>query len=234
MIEKNIFQSWHTTNLHPIVKKNINKFKNINPEYKYFLFTDKDMDNFVYKYFPGEFADCYYKLNIIVAKVDFCRYLVLYNFGGVYLDMDSNIKRSLRELIKNDDNAIISSEGNFLYYVQWALIFSKNHPILKKTIDLIIQNIKNNTYPNNIHKMTGPTVFTQAVNNIHFSLFNNNINQKEINKNTNITHLQNNIKYRFFGIDYNGFIKFKDKHNKYLYKNKMHWTKEQTIKKLLI
>ena len=33
-----------------------------------------------------------------------------------------------------------------------------------KTIELVVDNIKNNRYPHDIHKMTGPTVFTRAVN----------------------------------------------------------------------
>ena len=90
------------------------------------------MDKFVNDNFKGEIADCYNKLNIIVAKVDFWRYLVLYKYGGVYLDMDSSIERPLHELINDEDEAIITAEGNPHLYVQWALIFSKHHPILKK------------------------------------------------------------------------------------------------------
>ena len=61
--------------------------------------------------------------------------------------MDSIIEKSLDELIKEDDQAIITAEGNPNLYVQWGMIFSKEHPILKKTIELICNNIKNNRYP---------------------------------------------------------------------------------------
>ena len=80
MIEKNIFQSWYTYNLHPFIQEKIDYYKKINPEYKYQLFNDYDMDLFVNENFKGEIAECYNKLNIIVAKVDFCRYLVLYKY----------------------------------------------------------------------------------------------------------------------------------------------------------
>ena len=66
MIEKNIFQSWHTKKLHPSVQKKINNFKQLNPEYTYHLYDDKDMDDFVNEHFNGEIAECYNKLNIIV------------------------------------------------------------------------------------------------------------------------------------------------------------------------
>lgn len=71
MIEKNIFQSWYSYNLHPEIQQKINTYKLLNPDYNYFLYNDDDMDNFVNENFKGLIADCYNKLNIIVAKVDF-------------------------------------------------------------------------------------------------------------------------------------------------------------------
>jgi mannosyltransferase OCH1-like enzyme len=235
MIEKNIFQSWHTNNLHPLVQEKINFYKKINPDYSYNLYTDNDMDNFVNTHYKGEIAECYNKLNIIVAKVDFWRYLVLYKYGGIYLDMDSSINKPLNELIKDNDEAIITAEGNPSLYVQWALIFSKEHIILKKTIDLIINNIKNNSYPNNIHKMTGPGVYSDAINEVHREFFNNKIiNHKEINKNTDITYKNNNLSYRLYGIDYNDYFCFKYENSfQLLYNGKKHWREEEREKNLL-
>ena len=235
MIEKNIFQSWYTYNLHPFIQEKIDYYKKINPEYKYQLFNDYDMDLFVNENFKGEIAECYNKLNIIVAKVDFWRYLVLYKYGGVYLDMDSGILKPLDELIKYDDEAIITAEGNPDNYVQWALIFSKQHPILKRTIELIVDNIKNNRYPNNILKMTGPIVYSRAINEIHSELFNNVIiNHKEINTTTDITYKSNNISYRLYGIDYNSYFCFRYNGCEILYHNgKKHWRTEEKEKNLL-
>jgi mannosyltransferase OCH1-like enzyme len=192
------------------------------------------MDNFVNEHFNGEIAEYYNKLNIIVAKVDLWRYLVLYKYGGIYLDMDSSIEKPLSELIKNDDEAIITAEGNPYFYVQWALIFSKEHIILKKTIDLVIQNIKNNRYPNDIHKMTGPSVYTQAINELHMELFNNEINRNQNNIFTDIEYKSNNISYRLYSIDYNSYFCFKHNLTQLLYNNKKHWRQEQEEKKLLI
>ena len=234
MIEKNIFQSWYTKDIHPLLQNKIDIFKNLNPDYSYYLYNDNDMDNFVNDNFNGEIAECYNKLNIIVAKVDFWRYLVLYKYGGIYLDMDSNIEKPLNELIRSTDQAIITAEGNPNLYVQWALIFSKGHPILKKTIDLIISNIKNNSYPNDIIKMTGPAVYTKAINAIHMELFNNEIiNHSQINKYTDVEYNSNNISYRLYGIDYNSYFCFKHNTTHLLYNNKKHWRQEQHEKSLL-
>jgi mannosyltransferase OCH1-like enzyme len=234
MIEKNIFQSWYTKVLDPLMQAKINVFKNLNPDYSYNLYDDNDMDNFVNEHFKGEIAECYNKLNIIVAKVDFWRYLVLYKYGGIYLDMDSSIEKPLDELIRSTDEAIITAEGNPGLYVQWALIFSKGHPILKKTIELIISNIKNNSYPNDIHKMTGPSVYTKAINEIHMEIFNNKIiNHNTINRFTNIEYKSNNISYRLYGIDYNYYFCCNHNLTHLLYNNKKHWREEEKEKNLL-
>jgi len=234
MIEKNIFQSWHTRNLHPVVREKIEFFKNLNPEYVYSLSTDDDMDKFVNENYPGTIADSYNRLNIIVAKVDFWRYLILYKYGGVYLDMDSSIEKPLNQLIKDEDEAIITAEGNPMYYVQWALIFSKRHPILKRTIELIVDNITNNRFPNNIHEMTGPSVYTRAINEIHAEQYNNNIIcHREINRNTDITYRTNLVSYRLYGIDYSPVFNFKHNAADILYTDKKHWRQEEKEKKLL-
>ena len=234
MIEKNIFQSWHTKQLHPLLQQKQNNFKQMNSDYTYYLYDDNDIDNFVNKHFNGEISECYNKLNIIVAKVDFWRYLVLYKYGGIYLDMDSSIDKPLNELIKQEDQAIITAEGNPNLYVQWSLIFSKKHPILKKTIELICDNIKNNRYPNNIHEMTGPAVYTKAINEIHKELFNNIINHKNIKRDSDITYRKNNISYRLYGIDYGCYFTFKHQFTGLLNNNKKHWTQEEKEKSLLI
>lgn len=228
MIEKNIFQSWYTKDLHPDIQKKIDTFKELNSDHKYYLYDDNEIDNFVNKYFPGEIADCYNKLNIIVAKVDFWRYLVLYKYGGVYLDMDSGINKSLNTLIRENDQAIITYENNPNCYVQWALIYSKEHPILKRTIKLICNNIKNNSFPNDIHKMTGPTVYSKAINEIHSELFNQSLSNQFRNKNIDKTFTSNNTSYRIYGMDYNEYFTFKyDLNLEILYGKKKHWRQEQ-------
>lgn len=234
MIPKNIFQSWHTINLHPQVQKYIDEMKINNPEYTYKIYTDSEMDSFVNENFPGEIADSYNKLNIIVAKVDFWRYLILYKYGGVYLDMDSYINKSLDKLIQDNDEAIITAEKNKNMFVQWALIFNKDHPILKKIIDLVVENIKFNKYPNDIHQMTGPTIFSEAINIIHMAYNGRRVRHHLIHKNFDMTFKCNYSSYRIYGIDYSGYFTFKHKDSDLLYTSKQHWRDEQKIKPLLL
>jgi len=236
-IPKIIWQSWKTKEVHPVVSAQINKIRRLNPDYKYHLFLDEDLDRFVHTEFYDwpDVIMCYNKLNIIAARVDFWRYLVLYKYGGVYLDIDSSIEQPLDLLIRDNDNAIISQEGNPGKLLQWALIFSPNHPILKYTIDIVIDNIKYNRFHNDIMNMTGPVAFTRGVNKYHEELYgdilisHNHIPDKSID----IVYGDSDSSYRIFGIDYNGFFTFKYKDHRFLYFNVPNWRDEIKTKNLL-
>ena len=234
MIPKTIYQSWHTRELHPYVQGQIDRMKQLNPGYRHVIYTDAEMDAFVDEHFPGEIAECYHRLNIIVAKVDFWRYLVLYTYGGIYLDMDSSIQQPLNQLIRDEDDAIVTFEGNRTFMVQWALIFSKGHPILKRTIELVVANIQQNAFPNDIHKMTGPTVYTRAIDSIHRENSHGGIVDNAVAANTDVTYrIGNNRSYRLFGIDYSPFFAFQYPYSNILYANKVHWRQEENKKPLL-
>jgi len=228
-----IYQTWYTNDLPEFISTRIKNMLKLNPSYEYKFFNDDDMDDFVLNNFNAEIVNCYMKLNIRAARADFWRYLILYKYGGVYLDIDCLITESLELFIKNDD-AILSIETigtsdcvDKKYYINWAMIFSKKHPILKKTIDFLINNINNNTYPNNIYKTTGPAVLSRAINYIHLKTYNEIINLEKINCDYDYSFYCNGYSYRIYGIKYNKKIIHKFPGYEILYKNKEHWTKQQ-------
>ena len=183
MIPKILYQTWDTNMHNKKIQERLDIMKDKYSGYEYKFFLDNDLDDFVHEHFDGDILECYQKLNIIVAKVDFWRYLILYKFGGVYLDFDSELLEHLDSIIRDDDKAVISMENNpdpdWPYFCQWALMFEAGHPILKRVIEMIVENIKENKYPNDIHKMTGPGVFTKAVQSVHFDLFHSQIKRSD-------------------------------------------------------
>ena len=71
MIEKNIFQCYWNRNpsMEPSVNEMIYKYKSMNPGYTHNLYDDKDMDNFVNKYFSGDNLDSQGLENEIAQKL---------------------------------------------------------------------------------------------------------------------------------------------------------------------
>ncbi len=212
-IPKIIYQTFKTKKLPLLTRWHISRFRKRNPDYDYQFYDDNRVEDFFATEFEPSVLRQYKKLNIGAAKADMFRYAILLKKGGVYLDIDSKIQGRLNSFISADDTAIISRERNAGLYVQWALIFAPKHPFLEKTLEKVLQNIILNKYPNDVHRMTGPSVFTEAVNQC-------------IAENQNIS-------YKLLGIDYDGHLKFKYPFSKFLYKKNDHWKKKQLLTPVL-
>lgn len=207
-IPKIIHQTFKSSKLPFLTRWHISQFRKKNPGYAYEFYDDARIEAFLLEEFDAEVYSLYKKLNIGAAKADFFRYAVLYKKGGVYVDIDSGINDRLDDFIMPDDTAIITREGDPALFAQWALIFGPGHPFLKKTIELVMENIRLNKHPHDVHQMTGPTVYTQAINTT-------------LNENPLVPH-------RLLGIDYNGHLKVKYKLGKFfLYRAGDHWKKKQ-------
>lgn len=208
-IPKVIYQTFKTCELPWLTKWHIKRFRRKNPEYSYEFYDDERINKFFQEEFDESINMAYQKLNIGAAKADMFRYALLYKKGGIYLDIDSSINKRLDDFIKPQDSAVLTLEGDPKFFAQWALIYEAGHPFLKRTLELVVENINQNKYPNSVHEMTGPSVYTTAI--------------KEC------MNLKLDINYRIFGTDYNGYLKVKYRFGKFfLYQNKKdHWKRMQ-------
>lgn len=223
MIPKHIYQVWHDkNNLPPFYKKYSEQLKILLPNYSYTLFDLNEITEFVNTYYIGEICQCFNRLNTITSKVDFWRYLYLYKYGGIYLDIDSTFLKNIDTLISNFD-CVLTREPNPPYtYVQWALFFCEKHPILLKTITLITHNINSNI-TNNILKLTGPIVYTEAIDS--FISINRSDKSLWSNNTPDIEYNVNNLKTRVYGIEYNGYaLSWVPEKNQMYSNNNLHWS----------
>jgi mannosyltransferase OCH1-like enzyme len=207
-IPKIIHQTFKSDKLPFITRWHISRLRKRNPTYRYEFYDDGRIEQFLMANFEEEVFEQYQKLNIGAAKADFFRYAVLLKEGGIYIDIDSSVTGRLDDFIEQNDVAIISKEHNPGMFVQWALIYQSGHPFLQKTMDMVLDNIQHNRYPHDVHKMTGPSVYSNAINEC----------------------LAENpaIPYRLLGYDYNNHLKFKYPLSKLMYTNSAeHWKKKQ-------
>ena len=130
-IPKIIYQTWFKKELPIPIQSSIDNMMIINKDYEYELFDDVDMRNFIKTNYDEIILKCFDSLKIGAAKADLWRYLILYKTGGIYIDVDSVIIGNLDELIQNEPCAILSRENNYNKFVQWCLIFTPEHPLLK-------------------------------------------------------------------------------------------------------
>lgn len=73
--------------IHDIYMSNMHS----NQEWKFILYDDNDVDQFIQNHFSLDVYDAYKKINPLVgaARADFFRYCVMYIYGGIYADIKS-------------------------------------------------------------------------------------------------------------------------------------------------
>ena len=181
-IEKNIFFiTTDKTNMNECFKDNIEFVKKQNPSYNTRLIDFKDFEKYYKKIDKDSYDNYYSKLNknIGVLRADYIRYVLLYNEGGVYMDLKSRPKIPLDKFIKDDDSARLihwkhNQTNNWKReYMTSFMISKKNNIIFKKVIDKLHSNIDNydpskmnlNMTRKNVLNITGTHMFTRVLDN---------------------------------------------------------------------
>eukprot|EP00475_Leptophrys_vorax_P033702 TRINITY_DN5340_c0_g1_i1.p1 TRINITY_DN5340_c0_g1~~TRINITY_DN5340_c0_g1_i1.p1 ORF type:complete len:415 (-),score=77.52 TRINITY_DN5340_c0_g1_i1:43-1287(-) len=82
------------------VSYSFDSFKTLNPNYRYLLWSDRDVDAF-FKYVFPEVHELSLKLHPSILKYDLFRYLVVLKFGGVYSDVDIKCLKPIDTWITN-------------------------------------------------------------------------------------------------------------------------------------
>lgn len=131
MIPKVIHYCWFGNNPLPFeVKKCINSWKKICPDYEIRRWDETNFD--VYQ---NDFIKSAYGSKAWAFVSDYARLKIVYDEGGIYLDTDVELKKSLDELRKNEGFFVIQQEG---HYCNTGLGFGakKENEIVKTMLDL--------------------------------------------------------------------------------------------------
>tara|TARA_R100001510_G_C7655834_1_gene215273 strand:- start:5201 stop:5950 length:750 start_codon:yes stop_codon:yes gene_type:complete len=168
MIPKIIHQTWISQDLIPkAYKECVDSVKSKNADYEYRFYDDNDCVVFIENKFP-EFLNVY-KFLTPVEKADLFRYLIVYEYGGVYLDIDCYCVENFDSLIK-DAEFVVGCESGFqvnsvFKITQWAFASKAKHPIL---IEVAKQCEKNHLRNSTMFtlKKTGPLMWTNVINKL--------------------------------------------------------------------
>jgi len=112
MIPKIIHQTWKTEELPPIMKyiyaENVKLLKSKGYEFK--LWSDKEITDLINSYYP-DFFEIYSFARTGVQRGDISRIIILYHYGGIYIDLDVLVMRDFAELLDmSKDTFYISYE----------------------------------------------------------------------------------------------------------------------------
>lgn len=178
MIPKIIHQMWKNNVIPEKWINAVNKCKNLN--YQYILWTDEKMNEFVRINYPL-FYNVYKSYKYNIQRVDAFRYLVIYKYGGIYIDMDIECKTNLDSLLHYD--IVFAKSLNIgQSYTNSFFMSKKEHPFFKYCINNLENNKNSYKYfGKHLHVMnsTGPLFLTKMINNYSYNLTNSYILTKE-------------------------------------------------------
>ena len=141
-ISRTIFQTYNTNKIHPELYNNIMEIRKKNPDYDYRIITDNEGIFLIKTYFNIQVLHAFQKLTLGAAKGDFIRYIALYLYGGVYLDLDASIDLSLITFIDPEDEFVFFINGD-ANLEQFCFMVRPKHPILLKVIQEMVAIIEN-------------------------------------------------------------------------------------------
>lgn len=159
--------------------ENINYNKKYNPDWEYIIWDEDTITKLLKNYNP-QWLETYYTLPYLHHKADFGRYVILYIYGGIYIDMDAYTIKSLDSLVqiyKNYDLLVSHVNTNPVenYIATWqsdilinnGVILSKpNNQIILKIIDSIVKEPNCKQYDSRytcIQRITGPKKFSSMI-----------------------------------------------------------------------
>jgi mannosyltransferase OCH1-like enzyme len=99
-IPKIIHRSWKDARIpHDVYPRVwVDSWPQAHPDWEHRLWTDDDNETLVRQHYP-QFYDFYVQLFPPIKKADFCRFLYLHRYGGVYVDLDFVCLKNLMPLL---------------------------------------------------------------------------------------------------------------------------------------
>jgi inositol phosphorylceramide mannosyltransferase catalytic subunit len=159
--------------------ENITYNKQYNPDWEYIIWDEDKITKLLKEYNP-QWLETYNTLPYLHHKADFGRYVILYIYGGIYIDMDAHTIKSLDSLAQkyHDYDLLVSLVNtNFVenYIATWqtdvlinnGVIMSKpDNQIMLKIINSIVIEPNCEKYDTQytcIQRITGPKKFSSMI-----------------------------------------------------------------------
>ena len=164
-----------------------------NPDYAYTMVSDEGANTFAHKHYANrpEVLQTFLDLRVPVFRSDLFRYMILESEGGVYSDLDTDPRKSIRDwlpaalkphihLIVGIEYDQLEDEAGFgvtdrIQFCQWTMAASRGHPLMKRIVSGAVDALhglalRSNTTiaqlepsDDEVLSVTGPRIWTRAV-----------------------------------------------------------------------
>ena len=115
LIPGTIFQTWEDRLFGKTHARVLEKFRALNPEFDFAFFDRNERDAYMAEFYANHpILEVYKRAKIGSMKVDIWRYCIIFERGGLYFDINKCIEAPLNQIIRLNDESIISFESNLL------------------------------------------------------------------------------------------------------------------------
>ena len=156
-IPANIFQTWESKKIPPLMLQNILLIVRNNPKFRYYLFDDNDCQKFIKDNFSEEILNTYNNLIPGAYKADLWRYCILYKMGGIYIDIKYRPINGFKLYnLLEKEHWVLDIDNKNIYNA--IMVCKPGNQILLNAINKIVENVKNKYYGNSPLEPTGPAL----------------------------------------------------------------------------
>lgn len=163
-IPKNISYFWEKGEISARYRNNIRFTKIINPNHKVKIFNDEECLELLYNIFP-KYVDTYISISIPSCKSDIMRMILLYQFGGWYLDCDTKPRCSIDFFEEKGKDLYlfwVKSNKGKLTILGTPIGGASKHPFFLHAAEIFFELLRSRLNNHSVYPNTGPAAILAA------------------------------------------------------------------------
>jgi mannosyltransferase OCH1-like enzyme len=130
-IPRIIHQTWKNHDIPYEWQISQDEWQRHHPDWQYILWTDEDIREYMEAEHP-EFMPLFNRYPHNIQRVDMMRYFILYDFGGVYCDLDQYPLQNIEEYLETDAQAYFVHSANANCFTNSLMASQRHAPIWKE------------------------------------------------------------------------------------------------------
>lgn len=166
-IPRIIHQTWKDRNIPDKWLKSHTEWQRLHPSWIYMLWTDEDIRNHIQRHHP-ELLAVHDNYEYVIQRADMIRYIVLYDYGGVYSDLDLYPTMNIESLLVGCTDTYFVFSANTDCFTNALMVSRERAPLWLE----VFQKLSSTELPwwavgkhLKVMKSTGPLMLTEALRN---------------------------------------------------------------------
>ena len=129
--------------------------RSLSRDFEYHYVSTEDRDEYMKNYASERVYAAFKRLTDGAAQADLWRLVVLYNEGGIYMDIDATLVQPLSKIIEGNQQVFIK---NYEEFTNFFLATAPQSELFAEFIEKVVKNIENYspTDNKNVFYTTGP------------------------------------------------------------------------------